>query len=135
MKIKYIFPDYIWPNFCNKVLYKYFKKINWYDLFDYLSDYRLEKGKYVIRCRMCGQLMAPFIDFMGPKACGWHLVKDIDRWDRKFYICHQCIDHGYNEDSPEWWKKELKRRNNEIIKKIKFYKHSHPWVKIRKDYL
>lgn len=131
MKIKYIFNS-LWIKICDKILYKYFKGMPWYDIFDYLSDYKLEKGKYVIKCKKCGQLLAPFVDFVGPKTCGWHLIKNNKQ---KFYICHQCMDHDYDKNSLSWWDNELKRRNNETIKKIKYYKNSHPWVKIRRDYL
>lgn len=128
MKIKYLFKE-LWYKICEKILYKYFKGIPWYDLPDYLSDYKLEKGKYVIKCKTCGQLLAPFVDFRGPKSCGWHLIKENKE---KYYICHQCYDHGYDNEKPEWWSKELKSRNKETIHKIKYYKINHPWIKIRR---
>ena len=130
MELKYKI-EFLWYKICDKFLYKHFKGIAWYDLPENISDYRMEKGKYVIRCKKCGQLLAPFIDFLGPCNCGWHLVKENHE---KYYICHQCYDHGLTLEDP-WWKNEVKRRNKETIAKLKRYKHNHPWVKIRRDYL
>ena len=92
-------------------------------------DHRAAHKKTYYWCRVCKQLYAPYfednnISKYHPKTCGWGKV------DRHSWICHQCLDHGFDTESnrkdnrylePTWdeWKKYIDQENTRILTLIK----------------
>lgn len=98
------------------------------NLKDCIYDYWLERRHVILRCE-CGQILAPFVELVGPRACGWQKIK-------KKWKCHQCSAHnrGYWDGSPsdrKEFKKNIEEKNKKIIKQITRYKMFHPWIHIK----
>lgn len=108
---------------------KFKYRVNWENIKDCIYDYCLERRHVVLRCD-CGQILAPFVELAGPRACGWHKIKN--KWK-----CHQCNDHnkGYwdgNLADKEEFMRDIKERNERTLKLITRYKIYHPWVRIKR---
>lgn len=105
-------------------------KVNLDNLIACWKDYKYERQHKVLICKRCGQLLATFIDNVGPGNCGWHRDKD------KKWICHQCYYHGGGyfagtDEEIEEFQKKLENRNKRMVSLLRRYKMYHPWVKIR----
>ena len=104
----------LWKNFCNC----------FYDTW-------LEKRHVVLKCCECGQLLAPVIEHVGPKNCGWKKIKN------KWY-CHQCMYHNGGlwdgkESDREAFQKVVIERNENTRRQLMKYQLFHPWVRFKRQ--
>ncbi len=105
--------------------------INLENLMEQIYDYYFERHHIIIKCKKCGNLLAPCIEHVGPKGCGWKKGK------HKGWYCHQCSYHnggfwdGSEEDRKEFLK-ECKERNTRTKQELVRYKMTHPWVRYKK---
>ena len=101
--------------------------VNWDNWIICLKDYYFERNHFILKCRRCGQLLAPVVQQVGPYNCGW-------KKEKRGWICHQCHGHGAMQGTEEEIAEHMKmvaERNKDTTGKLISYKWTHPWVKYK----
>lgn len=102
--------------------------VDWDNWVMCLKDYYFETHHFILKCRLCGQLLAPVVQQVGPYNCGWK--KDKGGW-----ICHQCYYHGGLEGTEKEikdYKRSVHENNKKIKRELRRYTLFHPWGRFKK---
>lgn len=61
-----------------------------YNKYEDYTKYIWNRKRYIVKCRICGDILDSKYDKYSPEQCGWKKLKN-DKYQP--WICHQCLSH------------------------------------------